>query len=420
MNAATPLIALPWIAWLRLGLALAVGLLVSVAHFWLGFDLPWVVMLVIAGGIAAVNWLLTPRAEAARRWISAANLVGVVFVLDIVALTVLLALSGGASNPFSLLYLVQITLSATILTKRWTWFLGLLATICFGLLFVAYRPVPELSMRHQEHGTSLHLIGMWVAFAVAAFLVALFSGKVSELMWTHQVSLRTMQAELARKDRLTSLVTLAAGAAHELGTPLGTIAIVAKDLETYAIANAQNSDLIEDCRLIRSEVDRCRAILSGMSVQGAEPVGESLEITTTAQLLQNLPRELSNSGIEIDIDASAADAPLCLPVRAVRQAVLALLKNALEAGSENVPVRLGAQRDEQHVLILVTDKGHGMTEDQLRRIGEPFYTTKSPGSGMGLGVFLVRSLAEKIGARLSYQSLPAAGTTATLRIPIAH
>lgn len=416
-----PLIALPWIVCLRLGLAVSSAVLVGVSHFLLGVQLPWALMWAIAGIIAVTNIPLWRRGQAIEvaNPRSGSNLVALAFILDIGCLTGLLMLSGGPSNPFSLLYLVHVTLSATILTKRWTWFLGLLATVCFGLLFVTYRPVPELEIHTHGSGPNLHLMGMWAAFAVAAFLVALFSGRISELIRKHEESLRNVQAELARKDRLASLVTLAAGAAHELGTPLGTIAIVAKDLEIYAADQISDKSLAEDCRLIRAEVNRCQAILANLSVRGAEPMGEAYQWTTPEELVQDLSHELAGQGsLDVSFSPEVLQARLHLPIHAVRQAVRALVKNALEAGPPGRGVRIRLRSDESHLLVEVSDQGQGMTPDQLRRVGEPFFTTKAPGHGMGLGVFLVRTLAEQVGAELSYRSVPSVGTTAAFRLPL--
>ncbi|MBL0158179.1 MAG: HAMP domain-containing histidine kinase [Bryobacterales bacterium] len=418
-----PLIALPWIVRLRYGLALAVALSLPAVQFLLGVDLPWRPMLVFPALIAASNSLLLRRVHghSATDRISNSNLVALAFVLDFGCLTGLLALSGGPSNPFSLLYLVHITLAASILTKHWTWFLGFLATLCFGLLFFASRPIPALDAHHMGSGPNFHLVGMWVAFAVASFLVALFSGKISELIRHHEESLLRMHEELSRKDRLASLVTLAAGAAHELGTPLGTIAIVSKDLELYATEHMPDRSFAEDCRLIRTEVDRCQAILVNMSAQGATPVGEASHWTTPAELLAGVRHDLVAGGrVQIALDPSAAESPLLLPPHAIRQAIAALVKNGLEATTKEAKVVVTARLEEAHVLIDVTDRGAGMTDDQLRRIGEPFFTTKPPGMGMGLGVFLVRTLAEQVGAELTYRSGPATGTVATLRLPLAH
>jgi two-component system sensor histidine kinase RegB len=342
------------------------------------------------------------------------------FVLDTLCLTFLLMLAGGPTNPFSLLYLVHITLSAIILTKRWTWVLGALSTLCFGLLFRVYRPIPALEMHRPADGTNLHLIGMWIGFGVAAFLVALFSGKISELLRQHEDSLRRMQAELAKRDRLASLATLSAGAAHELNTPLGTIAVVARELELFATNTARNEAIAEDSRLIRTEVDRCREILWRMSVQGAQPAALGSESVEAAELLADVCREIQQPA-RLTVEVSSAAVPaaaLTVPRRAVAQALIALTRNALEASAPDEAVRVVARQEGANFQFVIADRGKGMTPNTLRRIGEPFFTTKEPGKGMGLGTFLVRTLAEQLGGRLTFESSPQTGTLATLELPL--
>jgi two-component system sensor histidine kinase RegB len=327
--------------------------------------------------------------------------------------------SGGPTNPFSLLYLVQITLSAIILTKRWTWVLGALSTLCFGLLFRIYRPIPALELHHPADGTDLHLTGMWVGFGVAAFLVALFSGKISELLRQHEDSLLRMQAELSKRDRLASLATLSAGAAHELNTPLATIAVVARELELFATNTARNEAIAEDSRLIRTEVDRCREILWRMSAQGAQPAAQASEPVEVGELLADISREIQQPE-RLEVEVSFLDQPVALtvPRRAVAQALIALTRNALEASAPDSTVRVSARQAGERFQFVVSDHGKGMSPSTLRRIGEPFFTTKEPGKGMGLGTFLVRTLAEQLGGGLTFESTPQTGTLATLELPL--
>src|SRR5580704_14369027 len=263
-------------------------------RYLLGVDIPLAAIAIAPALVGASNLLLAARVRRpdVSHSIPTSPLVAWAFVLDTLCLTFLLMLSGGPTNPFSLLYLVHITLSAIILTKRWTWLLGGLSTVCFGLLFRIYRPIPVLEMHHPADGTNLHLIGMWIGFGVAAVLVAVFSGKISELLRQHENSLLVMQAELARRDRLASLATLAAGAAHELNTPLATIAVVARELELFATNTARNEAIAEDSRLIRTEVDRCREILWRMSVQGAQPAAHAAESVDAGELLADLCAEI--------------------------------------------------------------------------------------------------------------------------------
>jgi two-component system, sensor histidine kinase RegB len=414
-------IALPWVIRLRYAMALGQLLTAALVHFALQIDLPlgWIAVapcLVLASNV----WLSWRTATPVGRNADA-MVIGWIFVLDTLCLTAVLMLTGGPNNPFSLLYLVHITLSATILNRRQTWALGALACLCFGSLFWAYRPIPALEMHHRGDGVNLHLAGMWVSFAIASLLVTLFSGKISELLRENEESLLRMQEELAKKDRLTSLVTLAAGAAHELSTPLGTIAVVANELERLSLRTPLNAAIAEDSRLIRKEVDRCREILRRMSVEGAEPTGEALEAVPVVALLGAVEKNFAEAGLlRLLVSPEAQTAELIVPRHAVEQALIALVKNALEASPAGIPVDLAVSRTiDAQIRFEVQDRGCGMSADALRHAGEPFFTTKDPGKGMGLGVFLVRTLADRLGGYLTLQSTAGAGTSAALDLPLA-
>jgi two-component system, sensor histidine kinase RegB len=418
---AAPQIALPLIVRLRYGMALGQVVTALIVRYVLRLDLPLGLFAISPALVAASNLLLAARVSTPEqsRSIETSTVVAWAFILDTFCLTFLLMLSGGPTNPFSLLYLVHITLSAIILTKRWTWALGALSTLCFGLLFQIYRPIPALEMHHPADGFDLHLTGMWIGFGVAAFLVALFSGKISELLRQHEDSLLHMQGELAKRDRLASLVTLSAGAAHELNTPLATIAVVARELELFATNTQRNEAIAEDSRLIRTEVDRCREILWRMSAQGAQPAAQSSEPVNAAELLADVSREIQQPArLEIEITSPSQPVTLTVPRRAVAQALIALTRNALEASDTDAAVRVRAAQAGNVFQFVVIDHGKGMSANTLRRIGEPFFTTKEPGKGMGLGTFLVRTLAEQLGGRLTFESTPQSGTRATLELPL--
>jgi two-component system sensor histidine kinase RegB len=409
---AAPLIALPWIMSLRYAGAAGQVAAVLTTRYLLGIRLPVGWMLVVPALVVVSN-LWGARVASGR----ARPLVVGFFLLDIFGLTALLGMSGGAANPFTLLYLVQVTLAAVILRRRETWAMGALSALCYAGLFAVGGRVPELEMHAHGSGASLHLVGMWIAFAVAAALVALFSGKISELLREHEESQRRMQEELARKDRLAALATLAAGAAHELSTPLGTIAVVARELERHATQVSGDEAVAEDSRLVRQEVERCREILGRMRLEGAQPGGEPLVDVEAGALLESVARQ-ARAGEQLRIRLPETGAPRlpAIPRHATEQAVLALVKNALEAG-EGKPVEIAVHEEPGAVRIEVRDAGRGMTAETLRHAGEPFFTTREPGQGMGLGVFLVRTLAESLGGGLELQSAPGEGTVAALRLP---
>jgi two-component system sensor histidine kinase RegB len=372
-----------------------------------------------------LGWLAVPMAVTfvsnlilRRQFMHSRNpqaLLGQLFCLDTICLTVVLGLTGGPMNPFSLLYLVQIMLSAMILSKTWTWALGLLSTFSFGLLFWFNRPVPAFWPHHVENGFSLHLAGMWIAFAIAAALITFFIGKVAESVRQHERDALNLRDRLAKSERIASLVTLAAGAAHELGTPLGTIAVAARELERLA-EQTHAEGFLEDAKLIRAEVTRCRLILERMSSEGAETPGEAPAPVELGEVLSEVAARFRRYP-ELQIPDTASSAIAVLPRQATVQAVSALVRNALDANTNRKPVTLKAEMAEGNVRFVVEDQGAGMPPEVLKHIAEPFFTTKQPGLGMGLGTFLVRMFAEHLNGRLSFDSTVGRGSTAILELP---
>ena len=412
-----PDLALPWVVRLRYGLVLGEALAVLIAPRFLTLPVAagWLGLPICAQLLT--NFLLSRTIRELKT--NPQNLVGAVFVLDIICLTALLGLSGGPMNPFSVLYLVQITLSAVILHKAWTWALGALSTLCFGLLFWASFPIPELEMHHTSGGMSVHLVGMWIAFVLGALLITFFTGKISEVLRQREQEVLTMQTQLSKQERLTSLVTLAAGAAHEMATPLATIAIAAKELEHEARSRPSQDPIVEDARLIRSEVDRCRGILERMSARGAEPRGEAPTAINAEQLLEKVRGEFPASRRpRILIDGGAHGQPIVVPVTPTIQALAALVKNGLEASSAEQPVLLGVESNLAGLRFTVKDEGHGMSPEVLSRVTEPFFTTKPAGKGMGLGTFLVHLFAERLGGKLRFETEAGQGCRAILELPL--
>jgi two-component system sensor histidine kinase RegB len=363
------------------------------------------------------NWFLGLR----MRWLgrNAEHIVGTLFILDALCLTLILGLSGGPANPFSLLYLVQITFSAVVLRKLWTWALAVISSLLFGLLFWLSVSVPAFHQHGENGAFSPHLLGMWIAFATAALLISFFVGKLSTESRKKEREILLMQKRLARNDRLASLVTLAAGAAHEIATPLSTIAVTAKEIEHEARLRFHDSRIEEDARLIRAQVDRCRLILERMGAQGADPFGETPQRTDLYQLLRQVKERFPEDEKRIEIQGSELATLTCvIPVRAAIESLSALVKNALDASSAEGRVRLhAAQAGAERVRFLIHDEGTGMSAEVLERVAEPFFTTKAPGKGMGLGAFLAHLFAQTLGGQLSFESEPGRGCTVTLELP---
>jgi two-component system sensor histidine kinase RegB len=410
-------IALVWVIRLRYGFIAGEIAILAALRFGLQIDFP---LLIIGPAIAiqvASNWLLASNKQ--RLGGGAEHLVGALFAVDALCLTLILALSGGPANPFSLFYLVQITFSAMVLHRLWTWALGVISTVSFGLLFLISRDVPAFHEHSQSGEFSLHLFGMWIAFAAAALLISFFVGKLSTESRHKESELRLMEKRLAKNDRLASLVTLSAGAAHEIATPLATIAVTAKEMEREARANLRNMSLEEDAQLIRAQVERCRVILERMGAQGADPFGEAPRPVDLRDLLNEIQQKFQSEQVRIQVVVRNTDVPRCvLPVRATVEALSALVKNALDASTNGKPVLLeAAESTNERVRFVVRDEGIGMTPEVLERVAEPFFTTKAPGQGMGLGAFLAYLFAQTLGGQLSFESELGCGCSAILELP---
>jgi two-component system sensor histidine kinase RegB len=410
-------LALRWVVRLRFGLIAGEIVLLAALAFGLQLSMPAVLLASLVAVQVFSNCVLAMSKRRLRD--GAEHLVGALFVLDTLALTVILGLSGGPTNPFSLLYLVQITFSAIVLRRWWTWTLGLISTVSFGLLFWFSRDVPAFREHAQSGEFSLHLLGMWLAFAAAALLISFFVAKLSAESREKEREILLMQQRLARNERLASLVTLAAGAAHEIATPLATIAVTAKEMEHEASTHPTYARIKDDAQLIRSQVERCRLILERMGAQGADPFGEAPKSADLQELLTQVKNRFPDQSERIRVQISSAEPLRCIvPVRAAVEALSALVKNALDASPSGEPVTLEAvQPVDQRVRFLIRDEGVGMTREVLERVAEPFFTTKTAGQGMGLGAFLAHLFAQTLGGQLSFESEPGRGCTAILELP---
>lgn len=339
-------------------------------------------------------------------------IVPAVLMLDVCLLTALLLCAGGAANPFCALYLVHVAMAVVTLEEGWSWLVVGATTGCYGLLF--FWPRPEtLVLTHGSQEAA-----EWIALAMVAVVIAYFVGRMTRSLRRHEKALEAERERGARNERLASLTTLAAGAAHELNTPLSTIAVVARELEIQSEKRGMAQSMAEDARLIRREIDRCQVILGRMRVDvlhGDSPKPPPMPAKEFVQRLSAEMKAVGGAALEIQ---SAANLPqVSLPLSAVEQAVGILVDNALEASPKGKPVRLWISAWNGHIVFEVTDHGPGMSAEVARRAGEPFFTTKPPGKGMGMGLFLVRLVAEKLGGSLRLESELGKGTRAILELP---
>lgn len=353
---------------------------------------------------------------------------GAVLLLDIALLTGLLAFTGGATNPFSFLYVVYIAVAAVVARGWAVWAVILASLLGYGALFAGGI---DAGGSGHEVGASMraHLYGMWGAMAVTAVLIGRFVTMIWAAFRERGHRLRRMERRQADQRRLASLATMAAGAAHELSTPLGSIAISSKELERE-LREAGDELLAEEAAVIRQQVDRCRDILDRMSADSGERRGEPIRECELAALVETAVADVEAERVDFrsggqtggQTHGQTGGPRVRVAPRAFREVVASVIQNALEASGADarvkVKVTVGCDSSEGAAFVRVTDAGGGMSPEVLRRATEPFFSTKEPGEGMGLGLFVARQTLAQLGGRLSLESEEGMGTTVTMTLPL--
>ena len=424
-----------WFLKLRWAAAAGQAVTILVVNMLLGVDLPLNALVLLIGFLTATNAAAHLWTRNRTKWARHAEaIMGSIMALDIVLLSGLLYVSGGPTNPFALFYLVNLSLAAVILRPRWVWTLNVMTIVFYALLFWFHRPLPVLGDLTRglaefpgidiarSSPMLVHLQGLWIALAAAATSVVYFITRV-----TNELSMRERELEAARRhhaqtEKLEALATLAAGAAHELASPLSTIAVVARDLELHLKRHDQTDDAATDAQLIRTEVARCRKILDQMAAMAGESAGEELVLLTAGRLLDHALEDLRESSqVHSRVSGHAALAKVFVPRDGMALALRSILKNALDASNAGETVEVSAIQNDNELTLIVRDRGPGMDPEVLARAGDPFFTTKEPGHGMGLGLFITRALIERLGGRMRLSSRTTGsdrGTTAKLHLPI--
>lgn len=420
-------VVLRWLVPLRFLSAAGQAAAIAVAQRWLELPLPYARLWLVPAIVATSNFALARlRRRAPER---AARLVVPTLVFDVGLFTLLLAWSGGPDSPFSALYVVQIALATMTGHRRATWVVALASAALYGLVFVVSTPA------HFWHapirpGASLglHALGMWVAVLVVAVVVTFFMTRIMDTLAEREGEMRRLSEVAARNARLASLTTLAAGAAHELGSPLGTIAVIARELERASRAPARadddatslRADLVEDAQLLRHEVERCRSILDRMRARAAHELHTAEHALVAGELAEVLLGGLDPADrARVRVTTALPPTTPIGPRFDVAEVIGPILRNALDASGPADPVEVELGVESGQLRTRVRDFGAGMDETTLEHVGEPFFTTRPPGQGTGLGLFVVNLHLERLGGTLGFASTPGRGTTATVAWPLA-
>lgn len=373
---------------------------VVVVFYGLDFPLPiWACLTVIAlsawlNVALRVRFAPTQRLEPERAaWLLA---------FDIAELALLLFLTGGLQNPFAFLFLAPVLLSATALPPRLTLMLGGFAVLCATVLVFAHYPLPWDAQDPLELPW-IYLLGVWLSILLAIGFIGVYAWQLTEEGRQLAEALAATELVLAREQALSQLDGLAAAAAHELGTPLSTISVIARELERAIEPNSPHAD---DVKLLQEQSQRCRSILAKLSELPSDGPFDSVPLSA---LIEEVVAPHRNFGISIIIDVPPG-APNGARNPAILYGLGNLLENAVDFAQERVEVT--ADWDGEDIAVVISDDGPGFAPEILDRIGEPYVRSSKrrrmnaggETTGLGLGFFIAKTLLERSGATLDFQN----------------
>ncbi len=402
---------LVWIRWMAVA-----GQTVSLVfvYYGLGFELPIGPAMAVVAASVLLNIVVSLKRSSAAIRLSDRN-AALFLAYDIIQLAALLYLTGGLKNPFAILFLAPVAISATILSLRSTQWLGLLAVASVSLLALIHLPLPwregDLAL------PDLYIAGRWVALVLGTIFIAAYAWRVAAETKRMSDALAATQMALAREQQLSALGALAAATAHELGTPLGTIAVVAKELSREF---PEDSPLAEDVALLSSQAARCREILAQLS---RRPTGEDdsvYGILPISALVETAAMPYRREGVSLEIvskgdDTGGTPEPKVLRSPEIIHGLGNLVENAVDFAHSTAVVEVAWSADKVHVEVI--DDGDGFAADILDALGEPYVTSRAEQDGMGLGVFIAKTLLARTGAKVRFANLPGGGAAVAIVWP---
>lgn len=384
---------------------------ISYAVFGLGMPLPLAPIAAVMAAYILFNMLTLWRLRS-RPSESAGGFL-LQLTLDVAALAALLYFSGGSTNPFVSLFLLHLVIAATTLPRRHAWVIAAVTLACYTLLMRFYMPLPHT---HAMHGSdfSLHVLGMWFSFLLAVGLIMFFVVAMADQLRQRDRKLAEIREKALRDEHVVALGTLAAGAVHELATPLSTMAVLAGEL---AHDYAGNRELTERLGILRSQVERCKATLAQMNASAGHAAGGGDKVALDAYLNATLAQWQSlNPGAELHAEWQGDEpVPMISVDETLTQAIVSLLNNAAEVSPDAIEVE--AKWSGHELKLAVQDRGPGLSEEQLAGIGRPFFTTKA--EGLGLGLFLTQAVAQRLGGELRLGNRDGGGARVAITLPLA-
>ncbi len=398
---------------------IAVELLVlTLAVYALDVQLPVleiVLMIGIYAGFHLIAWLRLHQKLSASKMEFFLHL-----SLDVLMLAVLFYFSGGSTNPFVSLFLLPLVIVATILPRRYVWAMALIALACYSILMVMYVPLHNgVEMQHQHatqsaSGFGLHVLGMWFSFLLGVGVILFFVATMAEALRQRDKKLAEAREKYLRDEHVIALGTMAAGAGHELGTPLGTIAVLTKEMQQEY---RDQPALLTQIEILRSQVDRCKVTLGQLSASAGQLRAVSGQSEEIEPYMQNILSQWQEMHPETSLSAHLngnAPAPMIVVDETLKQAFMNLLNNAAEASPEKISVKATWSMDE--LCVSIRDFGAGFSDTAMQEMGKAFFTTKK--HGHGLGFYLAQAVFSRLGGHIEIANHPGGGACITTILPL--
>jgi two-component system sensor histidine kinase RegB len=407
------LLQLIQLRWLAVGGQLATILTVQ---FTLGAQLPLVEMLVLLAALSLFNLASWWRSRTASGVIRNGELF-VGLLVDVAVLSAQLYYSGGVTNPFIFLYLLQVAIGAVLLRPRYIWAMVVVTSLCFILLTQVHRPLslPELA----DAAFSGHYIGgLLICFTLNAALLVIFIHRIGRNLRQRDARLADLRQRAAEEEHIVRMGLLASGAAHELGTPLATLSVILGDWSRLR-PFTDDPELVAEIKLMQLQLQRCKSIVSGILLSAGEARGEAPVETTLHLFLDELVAEWRSTRLAQALDYQRdglPDRPI-ISDSALKQMIGNVLDNAIDA-APNRPVRLQVNCEDDVLTLSVRDRGPGFSPAMLANFGKPYHSTKGrPGSGLGL--FLSVNVARTLGGRIVASNRVGGGAEVVVTLPLA-
>lgn len=382
--------------WLRLIAIFAQILTIIIAHYFLHIALPLSKMLVVVVLLTIINGISFYRYKL-QKTISDKSLF-IELLCDVAALSTQLYFSGGVSNPFISLFLLQVIISAILLRTLYAWLITMITIICYITLSFYYEELH--AFHHQQHGDflNLHLHGMLISYIFAAILLLIFVTKIIKNLKERDQKINQLKRQSLKKEQVMKMGLLATGAAHELGTPLATICVILSDWKRMDL----NIDLMDDIQTIESQVSRCKKIISQILSSSGNIRPEAAKIAPIKNVFDNLIHDWKNSRKPINLAynfTSQMDKNIILD-NVISQALCNIFDNALEASPHFIAIDVNVTYEE--IIITTQDRGSGFDKAMMHQIGQAHISTKN---SSGLGLFLAINSLDMIDAKLNISNL---------------